>query len=136
MQKVTSWPASSCHLWYYGLRDDDISDTWTLECTVNVKESRDCTYFCVVGWGPGGYSGIQQINSERRVVIFSMWNDDSGCGDVKVSRAKSIHLCKCKKISARKTQPEDPEMVKQFVVECPENKTELMKSTKVLHNCT
>ena len=24
------------------------------------------------------------------MVIFSMWNDDSGCGDVKVSRAKLI----------------------------------------------
>ena len=78
-----SRPASSCHLRYEGIRDVDISDTWTLECTVNVKESRNCTYFCVVGWGPGGYSGIQQINSERRVAIFSMWNDRSGCGDVK-----------------------------------------------------
>lgn len=82
-QKVPSRPASSCHLGYAGIREDDISDTWTLECTVNVRESQDSTYFCVVGWGPGGYSGIQQINSERRVAIFSMWNDRGGCGDVK-----------------------------------------------------
>ena len=55
-----------------------------------MKESRDCTYFCVVGWGPGGYSGIQQINSERRVAIFSMWNDKGGCGDVKESSVSIV----------------------------------------------
>jgi hypothetical protein len=47
-----------------------------------VRESDHCTYFCVIGWSPGGYSGIQQINGERRVAIFSMWNDDNGNGSV------------------------------------------------------
>ena len=32
------------------------------------------TYFCVVGWGPAGYSGIQEVEEDRRVAIFSMWN--------------------------------------------------------------
>ena len=49
---------------------------WTLSCTVRVKSVTDCTYFCVVGWAPGGYSGIQQIDDSRRVAIFSMWHDD------------------------------------------------------------
>ena len=47
---------------------------WSLECSVVVGRSCPSTYFCVVGWGPGGYSGIQQVDQERRVAIFSMWN--------------------------------------------------------------
>ena len=39
-----------------------------------VGRSCPSTYFCVVGWGPGGYSGIQQVDQQRRVAIFSMWN--------------------------------------------------------------
>ena len=27
------------------------------------------------GWGPGGYSGIQQISDTRKVAIFSMWDE-------------------------------------------------------------
>ena len=49
---------------------------WTLQCTVNVKDTADSTYFCVVGWGPGGYSGIKQVDSNTRLAIFSMWNDE------------------------------------------------------------
>ena len=46
--------------------------------------TRSCssTYFCVVGWGPAGYSGIQEVGEDRRVAIFSMWN--TGCGDHRV----------------------------------------------------
>ena len=29
----------------------------------------------LAGWGPAGYSGIQQVSKDRRVAIFSMWND-------------------------------------------------------------
>ena len=29
----------------------------------------------LVGWGPAGYSGIQQVTDTRRVAIFSMWNE-------------------------------------------------------------
>lgn len=67
-------PATSCHLCYGPLDGDSVSRDWTLSCTVKVEHSSDCTYFCVVGWGPGGYSGIQQIDEDRRVAIFSMWN--------------------------------------------------------------
>ena len=49
---------------------------WTLQCTVNVQDTADATYFCVVGWGPGGYSGLKQIDSNNRLAIFSMWDDD------------------------------------------------------------
>ena len=41
---------------------------------IQVEETADCTYFCVVGWGPGGYSGIQQLEGGKRVAIFSMWD--------------------------------------------------------------
>ena len=49
---------------------------WTLQCTVCVQDTADSTYFCVVGWGPGGYSGIKQVDSDTRLAIFSMWNDE------------------------------------------------------------
>ena len=29
----------------------------------------------MAGWGPAGYSGIQQVTNTRRVAIFSMWNE-------------------------------------------------------------
>lgn len=71
----TPKPATSCHLGYQNVPAHAVSDSWTLENTVCVKKSTDCTYYCVVGWGPRGYSGIQRISSNHRVVIFSMWND-------------------------------------------------------------
>ncbi len=79
-------PATSCHLWFESVDEpEDVSSSWTLECSVEVEKSADCTYFCVVGWSPGGYSGIQQIEGGKRVAIFSMWNDgddDVGCVQV------------------------------------------------------
>lgn len=71
----TTKPAASCHLGYQPISRRSIADSWTLENTVCVKKSADCTYYCVVGWGPGGYSGIQRISPTQRVAIFSMWND-------------------------------------------------------------
>lgn len=68
-------PASSCHLHYQSIPIDKIANSWTIENTVCVRHTADCTYFCVIGWGPGGYSGIQQIDENHRVAIFSMWND-------------------------------------------------------------
>ena len=59
---------------------------WTLQCTVNVKDTADATYFCVVGWGPGGYSGIKQVDSKTRLAIFSMWNDDESYSMVSVDK--------------------------------------------------
>ena len=75
-------PATSCHLTYgpYLSIDKELYQKvmkkhgWTLRNTVRVKEVADSTYFCVVGWGPGGYSGIQQIDSKHRVAIYSMWH--------------------------------------------------------------
>ena len=66
-------PATSCHLRYE--IQEEIGDNWQLECTVQVENSSDCTYFCVTGWGPGGYCGIQQLPNNKRKAIFSMWND-------------------------------------------------------------
>ena len=44
---------------------------WRLQCTVNVKDTADSTYFCVVGWGPGGYAGIKEVDINTRLAIFS-----------------------------------------------------------------
>ena len=52
-----------------------------------MTQSCPSTYFCVVGWGPAGYSGIQEIGEDRRVAIFSMWNTDSGDHRVELLRA-------------------------------------------------
>jgi hypothetical protein len=70
-------PATSCHLCYGPELPRWIHDIeeWTLECSVVVEKSVDCTYFMVVGWSPGGYSGIQQLPGNKRKAIFSMWND-------------------------------------------------------------
>lgn len=76
-------PACSTHFNYQGLTKSDCSQNWELQCSIKVKESTDCTYFCVVGWSPGGYSGIQEITKGRRVAIFSMWNDGKG-NDVEI----------------------------------------------------
>lgn len=69
-------PATSCHLQYEPIPTEGLSESWTLENSVRVKNSADCTYFCVVGFGPGGYCGIQQINKNHKAAIFSMWNDN------------------------------------------------------------
>ena len=71
----TSKPATSCHLNYKPVPDMEDFDSWALENTVCVRKSYNTTYFCILGWGPGGYSGIQQIDEFRRVTIFSMWNE-------------------------------------------------------------
>ena len=69
-------PATSCHMTYIP-KLESVSDctSWTLTNEVTVRKSANCTYFCVVGWSPGGYSGIQQISESEKVVIYSMWND-------------------------------------------------------------
>ena len=50
---------------------------WRLKCSVTLSTSGPASYFCVVGWGPGGYSGIQQLEDGRHVALFSMWNRDA-----------------------------------------------------------
>lgn len=81
-------PATSCHLNFgphLNLSSTSYQNVmkqhgWTLRNTVRVKEVTDSTYFCVIGWGPAGYSGIQQIDANRRVAIFSMWHNPSENG--------------------------------------------------------
>jgi len=70
-----SCPATSCHLRYPLPREVDTCTDWELKCSVTVRQTCPATYFMVVGWGPAGYSGIQEISECRRVAIFSMWND-------------------------------------------------------------
>lgn len=70
-------PATSCHLRYGPELPDWLpsESQWILECSVIVRNSYDCTYFMVTGWGPGGYCGIQQLPNNERKAIFSMWNE-------------------------------------------------------------
>ena len=75
--EVTARPATSCHLRYPLPPQVETCEDWELSCSVSVNSSSPATYFCVVGWGPAGYSGIQQVTESRRVVIFSMWNEIS-----------------------------------------------------------
>ena len=65
-------PASSVNMFYKPNQKVN-SKSWVLQNTVNVKESTGGTFFMVVGWQPGGYSGIQQLRNNKRVAIFSMW---------------------------------------------------------------
>jgi len=67
-------PATSCHLSYQLPKQVEDCSSWELECSVVVESSCSSTYFCVIGWGPAGYSGIQQVDHQKRVAIFSMWN--------------------------------------------------------------
>lgn len=73
-------PATSCHLTYRLPEGAAGGGSWELRCSCVVELSADCTYFCVVGWGPGGYSGVQQLQGGRRKAIFSMW-DGGGEGE-------------------------------------------------------
>ena len=57
-------PAASCHLSY---PLPEFLGRWRLECSVTVSTSGPASYFCVVGWGPGSYSGIQQLEDGRRL---------------------------------------------------------------------
>ena len=70
-------------IWQHWLKDE-----WTLESTVNVKNSTPGTYFMSVGWAPAGYGGIQEISENERTVIFSMWN--GGCGMGVAGEKKSL----------------------------------------------
>ena len=42
-----------------------------------MEKSVDGTFFMVTGFGPGGYSGIQQLRGGKRVAIFSLWNNET-----------------------------------------------------------
>ena len=61
----TAKPATSCHLKYPLPAEVEESSFWQLENSVVVRKSSSTTYFCVVGWGPAGYSGIQEIQKGR-----------------------------------------------------------------------
>ena len=54
-------PATSCHLKYPLPVSVDTCSDWELRCEVTVRQSTPATYFCVIGWAPGGYSGIRVI---------------------------------------------------------------------------
>jgi len=66
-----AWPPASCHLSYLL---PEFLGRWRPECSVTVSTSGPVSYFCVVGWGPGGYSGILQLEDGRCVALFNMCN--------------------------------------------------------------
>lgn len=74
IEKAIAKPATTCHL-RYALPDHiETSRVWVLKNSIRVKRTTNCTYNCVVGWGPGGTSGLQQLDNSKRVAVFSMWN--------------------------------------------------------------
>jgi hypothetical protein len=56
--------------------------SWELRMDITVTHSTNGTYFMTIGWGPGGYSGIQQSPDTSRVpsgkpFICSMWDTNT-----------------------------------------------------------
>merc|ERR1711970_149759 len=90
-------PATSIHVrWslpYGSLRN---ANEWELGVSVKVLQSHDSTYFCTVGWGPGGYSGIQQTPDRYqarsgKLAIFSFWNyGRDGVNTVFVNKGEGV----------------------------------------------
>ena len=68
-------PATSCHLQYEPIPSEGLTDEWTLENSVRVTTSTKCTYFCVVGFGPGGYAGIQHVSDTHKVSFLTTLSD-------------------------------------------------------------
>jgi len=72
-------PSSSGLPWW---SDSGKANSWELQMDITVTHSTNGTYFMTVGWGPGGYSGIQQTPSTRYVpsgknFLFSMWDTNT-----------------------------------------------------------
>jgi hypothetical protein len=63
--------ARSVHLGFVGAE----GDTFYNECVV--EKSTDGSYFMVCGWDTG-YFGIQQLKSDKKVAIFSVWDPTKG----------------------------------------------------------
>ena len=73
-------PASSGLAW--GKEERGSATSWELRMDITVTHSTNATYFKTVGWGPGGYSGIQQTPDTRTTpsgknFIFSMWDTNT-----------------------------------------------------------
>ena len=47
--------------------ESGIATSWELRMDITVTHSTNGTYFMTIGWGPGGYSGIQQSPDTSRV---------------------------------------------------------------------
>jgi hypothetical protein len=63
--------ARSVHLGFIGAE----GDTFYNECVV--EKTTDGSYFMVCGWDTG-YFGIQQLRSDRKVALFSVWDPTRG----------------------------------------------------------
>jgi hypothetical protein len=63
--------ARSVHLGFVGVE----GETFYNECVV--EKSTDGSYFMVCGWDTG-YFGIQQLNGDRKVALFSVWDPTKG----------------------------------------------------------
>jgi len=71
-------PATSIYFRYKKPTQPSISDTKsiTIQNKTIIQKSHPSTYFCTIGFYPGGYCGIQQRENEAdKIFIFSLWND-------------------------------------------------------------
>ena len=62
--------ARSVHLW------QKVPEAQAFYHEITVEESTLGTYFCVIGF-TGGYFGIQELGSGKKVAIFSVWDPDN-----------------------------------------------------------
>jgi hypothetical protein len=79
--------ARSVHLAF--LPPESQADIFYNECVV--EKSTDGSYFMVCGWDTG-YFGIQQLNRDRKVAIFSVWDPTKGDDPAAVKTADRVEL--------------------------------------------
>lgn len=79
--------ARSVHLAF--LPPEPQADIFYNECVV--EKSADGSYFMVCGWDTG-YFGIQQLNRDRKVAIFSVWDPTKGDDPAAVKTEDRVEL--------------------------------------------
>ena len=63
--------ANSLLVRYCGATEEEVGNSWTLECTLEFCNKRG-----VFGWGPGGCCAIERTSDEKVIISFSMWKSD------------------------------------------------------------
>eukprot|EP00439_Symbiodinium_sp_Y106_P051756 s3186_g6.t3 len=62
-------PAPACHTRWLS----EPGKVHAFACQVRVPEPSECTYYCACGF-QSGYCGIQQLEGQRQMILFSLWN--------------------------------------------------------------
>ncbi|CAE7949925.1 Ttn, partial [Symbiodinium sp. KB8] len=62
-------PAPACHTRWLS----EPGKVHAFACQVRVLEPSECTYYCACGF-QSGYCGIQQLEGQKQMILFSLWN--------------------------------------------------------------